>query len=72
MYQQVTRAKSVKHLCDALQMEYTEKFNDAPSRGEQSASARAADRMLSFIVPDGSQTSPTIRGKKQQIAQCIL
>jgi hypothetical protein len=43
LYQQVTRAKTVKDLCDALQVEYTEKFSDIPSRGENSAAAKAAE-----------------------------
>jgi hypothetical protein len=43
VYQQITRAKTVKDLCDALGVEYTEKFNDAPSRGEKSAAAKAAE-----------------------------
>jgi len=30
-------------LCKALQVEYTEKPGDAPSRGEKSAAAKAAD-----------------------------
>ena len=44
MYDQLKRAKSVKDLCDALQMEYSEKFADLPSRGEKTATAKAADR----------------------------
>jgi len=30
-------------LCKALQVEYTEKPGDAPSRGEKSAAAKGAD-----------------------------
>jgi hypothetical protein len=44
MYDQLKRAKNVKDLCDVLQLEYTEKFTDLPSRGEQTATAKAADR----------------------------
>lgn len=43
LYSKVTQAKTVKDLCAALQVEYTEKLSDVPSRGEDSASARAAD-----------------------------
>ena len=46
MYDQLKRARSVKDLCDALQLEYTEKFTDLPSRGEKTATAKAADRKL--------------------------
>jgi len=49
MYDQLKRAKSVKDLCDALQVEYTEKYTDIASRGEKSAAAKAADRMLSLL-----------------------
>ena len=47
MYDQLKRARSIKDLCDALQVEYTEKYTDVVSRGEKSAAAKAADRMLS-------------------------
>src|SRR5271156_2144920 len=43
LYRQVAGAKTVKDLCDALQVEYTEKFSDIPSRGENSAAAKAAE-----------------------------
>ena len=43
MYQQVTRAKTVKDLCDALHVDYTEKLTDIPSRGEKSVAAKAAE-----------------------------
>jgi hypothetical protein len=45
VYKKVTQAKSMKDLCEALQVEYTEKLGDAPSRGAQSAVAKAADRL---------------------------
>jgi len=43
LYQQVTRAKSLKDLCDALHVEYTEKLSNIPSRGEKSLAAKAAE-----------------------------
>jgi hypothetical protein len=46
LYKKVTQAKSMKDLCDALQVEYTEKLGDAPSRGANSTVARAADCIL--------------------------
>jgi prolyl-tRNA editing enzyme YbaK/EbsC (Cys-tRNA(Pro) deacylase) len=49
----------VKDLCEALQVEYTEKLGDAPSRGAKSVVAKAADRMdhsdLFLIVAKQSQ-----------------
>jgi hypothetical protein len=35
-------AKTIKDLCDVFQMEYEEKHSEAPSRGENSAAAKAA------------------------------
>lgn len=46
VYQEVCRAKSVKDLCDALEMDYTERLADVPSRGEKSQVARAAEGNL--------------------------
>lgn len=44
MYDQLKRAKSIKDICDALHVKYTEKLTDLPSRGEKTATAKAADR----------------------------
>ena len=43
IYQLVTRAKTVKDLCDVLGVEYNETFRDVPSRGATSLAAKAAD-----------------------------
>ena len=49
LYEKIKRAKGVKDLCEALGMEYTEKLSDAPSRGEKSIAAKAADRIRLHI-----------------------
>jgi len=49
IYEKVHRAKTYKDLCEALEVEYIEKFTDVPSRGEKSAAAKAADRMFCYI-----------------------
>lgn len=49
MYEKIKRAKGAKDLCDTLGVEYTERFSDAPSRGEKSLAAKAADRIFLLI-----------------------
>ena len=71
MFDQLKRARSVKDLCDVLQVDYTEKYTDVASRGEKSAAAKAADRMCQRCISNGSQTNPTSRRKDHQITRCI-
>lgn len=68
MYKKVTQAKSVKDLGDALQVEYTEKLGDVPSRGAKSVVAKAADRTthsdMFLIVAKQSQR---VEAKKNNV-----
>ena len=43
VYRSVAQSKSYKDICAALDIEYTEKLSDAPSRGEKSVAAKAAE-----------------------------
>jgi hypothetical protein len=43
IYRQITSAKSIQDLCNALQMDYRVKLSDVKSRGENSTVAKAAD-----------------------------
>jgi hypothetical protein len=47
IYQKLTRAKTVKDLCDVFELEYQEKSGPARSRGEVSAAAIAAGGTVS-------------------------
>lgn len=60
MYEQVKRARGVKDLCDALGVEYLERLSDAPSRGENTAAAKAANRMVLPFLSHYSQTRTKI------------
>jgi hypothetical protein len=66
MYEQVKCAKGVKDLCDALGLEYAEKLLDAPSRGDKSAAAKAANRTSPPLFgSDYSQTCTKV-GRKDE------
>jgi hypothetical protein len=43
IHKKVTQAKNIKDMCEALQVEYAEKYTDVVSRGEKSAVAKAAE-----------------------------
>jgi len=45
LYKRITQAKSLRDLCDALDVEYREKLGDSPSRGASSVVVKAADRI---------------------------
>jgi len=66
IYEKVTRAKSYKDLCDALQVEYTEKLSDVPSRGEKSNAAKAADRNFHLHSKANRVAKPTQRSESKQ------
>ena len=70
IYQQVCRAKSVKDLCDALQVEYTEKLADVPSRGENSVAAKAADGGKTSYRPDAKVNK--LRGVSNEASRGII
>ena len=48
-YLKVSQSKSYRDICAALDIEYTEKLSDIPSRGEVSVAAKAAEGILSSV-----------------------
>jgi hypothetical protein len=58
-------AKTIKDLCDVFQMEYEETPSETPSRGENSAAAKAAGGIMlsSTLISGKMQRSEKETGK---------
>jgi hypothetical protein len=63
LYQKVAQSKSYKDICAALEIEYTEKLSDIPSRGEKSAVAKAAEgsKPVKCILIEGNTSHKQVK-----------
>lgn len=50
-------AKTIKDLCDVFEMQYAEKLSEAPSRGENSAAAKAAGGIVTSFKSNFRQNA---------------